>query len=259
MEHQSNASESDDLLARVRRGALELASGRDVPQVLDLVVPGLGEQFERDLSDERLNLRWGSSSTEGIPDAFLRYCQERTPGCFADGCGPAGILHTYGYLLTGHEHAHNEKYLRWTSGTVERILGEEIGGFLFPPSSFLGKVTAALETLAVNGGPSASLAEPSRCSLQWSRLTEHQQIGTVSLAEVFGPGPPEEQAPSSGPGVSVAQPLDHLLVYRVGPSPDRLRFVTVFPLKFDTVVRSYAHQDWSLKGLRFNACLPTWL
>jgi hypothetical protein len=168
---------------------LLMKTGNLVP-AFNQISPGLGDQLISDLRDSALRDAWGLSRANDCPESFLRACNTFCPNEFLPDSAHAGIVHTYGYLISGHHSKGVAKHQRWTSGLLPWLLNESLEGLLDSSSTMLSLVTQRL----------SALSNSSR--LTWSSISAQSELGTTSKVEIFTP--PDGRPPTFCSSIGLA-------------------------------------------------------
>jgi hypothetical protein len=218
----------------------------DTREALDSIASGLGMMLVEDLGNHDLLQKWGWSRADHIPEPFLTYCSRVSGLGFVPNRSPAGIVHTYGYLLSADSLSGSaKKRSRWTHGTVAKVFGQPAEWLLGGPETFLSLVSSIALRLI---DPTGRTREKSAHEI--SSHSEHDpRAGWHGMWNVFRTLHSEriEQEPDAE---------GHLLIYRVGSSHDSLSLSTVFPVRRRRCLELSAAHRSDGPRLRFNAVYP---
>lgn len=236
----------EHLLSAAHHGRVALRAFREQ-------LPELSEQIERDRESPALDL-WATSvnydenAKTRITDRKLLNAIGRIARCPIryGNAYHAGLLHTYGYLLSQVDTPYGKKHERWTSGQLELGLGLPSGSLLDygGESSLLQNATYLFSSLAGNRQSVAEIKylHPSIRDYDTSRLERRliREVVEIQGGDRFELDTHLISFPVSSSG-QVA-----LLVYgvRLGGGPFRL--VTGFPLSEESVGQLLAEEHFGI-------------
>ncbi len=214
-------------------------------------LPDFFQSLRADLSRPEVLQLWGASTTvdngsHQVPLAFLRLIADHR-GVPADPTNcHAGLVHTYGYLLSPAETTYGRKRHRWSSQEAAHALGIP-GSWPLDGDGILTSLTQALTAAApLDGDPSPADGSAGPISVTYE-LDEHgETAGTQWRSRVrvlARPGAPDGSA-------AVGDEL--LLVYTVGIDDRPEQYITAFPVSHSAAVEATTAPR---RRLRFNAVL----
>ena len=247
-------------LADAGAGASELASS------LREKAPGLAAQIERDGADPGLLDLWGRSSNcdASSPDTpTVRQAVLDAIGLLAgsvDMSGEtvhAGLMHTYGYLLSNLKTPFGFKRERYTQTTIARGLGLKPMGLLSPRPSrgtLLSNLSELAGAIALGSTPGGALSGFDLREFPLRRITER--------AELADGGELLLQTDLVAFHEGTTGDYSHLLVYSLRHGDDRQRLISAFPVKH-WAARRLRKRCAKVEGnpsapikLRYNARVP---
>ncbi|MFT5466985.1 MAG: hypothetical protein ACI8UO_002087 [Verrucomicrobiales bacterium] len=161
--------------------------------------PSLLSQIERDAADPGLFAAWGHSSnidagakTTVVEPDLLAELSDLAGQSFdrENNVANAGLLHTYGYLLSNVETPFGFKRARWTDGVLDRGIGFPRGFLSAKPrnGSLLSNLTKAFRGIDSGGRTGFKLTQT---------MPEPGVTLTTTLIN-FEPKPSDQKADSAG-------------------------------------------------------------
>ncbi|GAB5402992.1 MAG: hypothetical protein Aurels2KO_12230 [Aureliella sp.] len=226
-------------------------------------LPELSEQIERDRGSEALTL-WATSlnfdenAQARITDCKLLNAIGRLARCpIRDGSAyHAGLLHTYGYLLSQVDTPYGKKHERWTSGALESGLGLPAGSLLDlgGDSSLLQNATCLFTLLAGNAQMLADTKFVHPEILNYGS-TELDRKTIREVVEIQGGDRFELDTHLIWFPVPARRDTA-LLIYGVRLSGGPFRLVTGFPVSDDSMTELLAPENFGIARsirLRYNA------
>jgi len=222
-----------------------------VLEALDTITSGLGAMLKSDLTDRQLNGLWGYCRADSVSSKVLETFAAISGNAFGASRAPSGIIHTYGYLLSGDIGlAERSKRHRWTSGAISRFFGVSYSHFWSKSTTFLRSLTQALQALPDVATETALNAPHNHQFLEVGRFDEHcTDHRWRSRWQVFENGTSATREHESSEEA-------HLLVYRVGLLEGPLKFSTAFPVRRERVDELTRNHEADGPKLRFNSCVP---
>lgn len=169
----------------LHRSALRLAATGEVGGD-DPWLDAIASQIAKDAADQ-VFVRWGRSTVVDdntrapvLPRGYFEWLHERA-GLISDWpVGNAGLLHTYGYLLSAEWTPYGWKRERWVDGELATWLGLDPRMLAPIPheGTLLGNLTAALTEIVSGDDPSLP-----RAGIE---LVEHADGSPAFVTRLFG-------------------------------------------------------------------------
>ena len=220
--------------------------------------PNLARQLEADRAHQKIFAKWGQSSNidagakkEIVQPALLSALSDivRQPFDAKTNVANAGLLHTYGYLLSNLKTPFGYKRARWCQGEIEAGLKLPKGWLSAAPKkgTLLQNLTSLFEAFYPNAA--TTRAVPNWDSRDFSGITLTEKISDLPislLTRVI------EFDPASCRGKNCA------VLFYAAEVEDQLRFVTAFPVgswMIGKLKKTAKKSEGQIKP-KYNAVLP---
>ena len=215
--------------------------------------PALADWIRLDLSSPDVLDRWGTSSVledgEGlVPEPVVAYFAEHLHGSPEPNTCHAGLIHTYGYILSPVATQFGRKRHRWTSQEVAHTLDLPGSWPLDRPEGILSALTDLLETVApLDRSPRRENPAGSAPAMVLDERVEHGTENGVSWRSRT-----RFLQRESIRGVSPTDGDELLLVYSLAAGDAPERYITAFPVS-GSFYRQRLHD--TEHRLRYNAVI----